>query len=147
MAPLVVLVAASFAFWLAGRLGVTTFQHNSTILRTALALMFLLTASAHWGKRRPDLIRMVPSQFPRPGLLVTISGVLEIAGAIGLLIPSTAPSAAICLALLLVVLFPANVHAAREKLTIAGQPVPGIVLRTAIQIVFVAALVSAAVLK
>ena len=114
MAPLLVLVAASIAFWLAGRLGVTAFQHSSTVLRTALALMFLLTASAHWGKRRPDLIRMVPPRFPRPDLLVTISGMLEIAGAIGLVIPSTAPSAAICLALLLVALFPANVHAARE---------------------------------
>ena len=147
MAPFVVLVVASIAFWLAGRLGVTPFQHISTVLRTALALMFLLTASAHWGKRRPDLIRMVPLRWPRPDLLVTISGILEIVGAIGLLIPSTAPAAAICLALLLLVLFPANVHAAREKLTIAGRPVPGIMLRTAIQVVFVAALVSAAVLS
>ena len=146
MAPLVVLIVASLAFWLAGQLGVTIFQHISTVLRTALALMFVLTASAHWGKRRPDLIRMLPPQFPRPDLLVTISGMLEIAGAIGLLIPSTATAAAICLALLLVALFPANVHAARENLTIAGQPVPGIMMRTAIQIVFVLALVGAAFL-
>src|SRR5262249_34558818 len=51
-------------------------------LRFALAAMFLLTASAHWGKRRPDLIRMVPSAFPRPDLIVTITGVLEIFGLI-----------------------------------------------------------------
>jgi len=50
-------------------------------LRLALSGMFLLTASAHWGKRRPDLIRMVPSVFPRPDLLVTFTGVLEILGA------------------------------------------------------------------
>src|SRR5205807_2255100 len=103
--------------------------------------MFLLTASAHFGKRRRDLIRMVPGVFQRPDLLVTVSGMLEIVGAIGLLIPSTAPGAAVCLAVLLVALFPANVHAAREKLTIAGQPVPGIVARTGIQIVFMVALV------
>jgi uncharacterized membrane protein len=147
MAPLVVLAVASVAFWLAGRLGVTTFQHISAVLRAALVLMFLLTASAHWGKRRPDLVRMVPPQFPRPNLLVTVSGVLEIAGAIGLLIPSTARVAAVCLALMLVALFPANVHAARENLTIGGQPVPGITMRTAIQVVFLAALVSVAVLE
>jgi len=147
MAPLIVLIVASVSFWLAGRLGVTMFQHISTVLRTALALMFLLTASAHWGKRRPDLIRMVPPAFPRPDVLVTITGLLEILGALGLLIPSTGPAAAICLALLLIALFPANVHAAREKLTIAGQRVPGLMVRTAIQIVFVAALVSAAILK
>lgn len=90
---------------------------------------------------------MVPSIFPRPDLLVTITGVLEILGAIGLFIPATARAASICLALLLIALFPANIRAAREKLTIAGQPVPGLPLRTGIQIVFVAALVGAAFLK
>jgi uncharacterized membrane protein len=147
MAPLIVLMAASAAFWFAGRLGVTIFQHTNTVLRTALGLMFILTASAHWGKRRRDLIRMVPPIFPRPGLLVTVTGLLEISGAVGLFIPGTAKAAGICLALLLIALFPANIHAAREKLTIAGQPVPGIPLRTGIQIVFVAALISAAFLK
>src|SRR3954465_15573810 len=147
MVPLFVLAVASVAFWVAGRLGVTTFQHISTVFRSALPLIFLLTASAHWGKRRPDLIRMVPPRFPRPDLLVTISGMLEIAGAIGLLIPSTAPSAAICLALLLIALFPANIHAVREDVRIAGQPVPGIMMRTAIQVVFLAALISTCVLR
>jgi uncharacterized membrane protein len=146
MAPLIVLIIASIVFWLIGR-AVTLFQPFGTDLRTALTLMFLLTASAHWGKRRADLIRMVPTVFPRPDLLVSASGVLEIIGAIGLLLPVTAPAAAICLALLLVALFPANIHAAREKLTIAGQPVPGIAARTTIQIIFVAALVSAAILR
>src|SRR5262249_55563651 len=35
-----------------------------TALRIALAAMFLVTASAHWGKRRADLIRMTPAIFP-----------------------------------------------------------------------------------
>ena len=147
MAPLIVLIVASAAFWFAGQLGVTIFQHISTVLRTALGLMFLLTASAHWGTRRRDLIRMVPPMFPRPDLLVTITGLLEILGAIGLFIPNTTRAAAICLVVLLIALFPANIHAAREKLTIAGRPVPGIPVRTGIQIVFVAALVTAAFLK
>jgi uncharacterized membrane protein len=152
MAPLIVLIVASAAFWFAGRLGVTIFQHTifqhtSTVLRAALGLMFFLTASAHWGKRRRDLIRMVPPIFPRPDLLVTVTGLLEILGATGLFIPGTARAAGICLALLLIALFPANIHAAREKLTIAGRPVPGIPARTGIQIVFVAALLSATFLK
>src|SRR5207302_4522380 len=85
-----------------------------TSLRLALAGMFLLTASAHWGKRRPDLVRMVPTSFPRPDLLVTMTGVLEILGAIGLMLPKMAPYAALGLALMLVAVFPANVHAARQ---------------------------------
>jgi uncharacterized membrane protein len=131
MAPLIVLVAVfavlvyPLGWW--------------TALRIALCAMFLLTASAHWGKRRPDLIRMVPAAFPRPDLLVTFTGICEILGAIGLLIPRVAPYAAIGLTLLLLAIFPANVRAAREKLTIAGARTPPIVTRTIIQIIFLAA--------
>jgi uncharacterized membrane protein len=64
--------------------------HWWTALRIALAAMFLLTASAHWGKRRDDLIRMVPAALPRPDLLVTVTGICEILGAVGLLISRVA---------------------------------------------------------
>ena len=147
MAPLIALVTSALVFWIAGRAGVAAFQDPSFVLRAALALMFLLTASAHWGKRRPDLIRMVPPSFPRADLLVTISGLLELLGALGLLLPATARSACICLTLLLVALFPANIHAAREKLTIDGRPVPGLPVRTLIQIVFIGTLLAAALLN
>jgi uncharacterized membrane protein len=147
VAPLIVLVIAVIAFWCLGRAGVVMFQDASFVLRMALGLMFLLTASAHWGKRRPDLVRMVPPAFPRPDLLVTITGVLEILGAIGLFIPRTASAAAICLALLLIAIFPANVRAARQNLKIAGQRVPSLPVRAAIQVVFIAALAGAAWLK
>src|ERR1017187_4138192 len=124
MAPLIVLVASVLLFWLTGKAGVTAFQDLGFVLRAALAAMFVLTASAHWGKRRADLIRMVPPAFPRPDLLVTITGVLEILGVIGMLLPRTARPACICLALLLVALFPANVYAAYKQLAIAGRRVP-----------------------
>ena len=110
-----------------------------TALRIALAMMFLLTASAHWGKRRADLIRMVPVGLPRPDLLVTITGFCEILGAIGLLIPRAAPAAALGLTLLLIALFPANVRAARRGITIAGRPATALRLRAVIQIVFLTA--------
>jgi uncharacterized membrane protein len=110
-----------------------------TSLRLALAGMFLLTASAHWGKRRPDLIQMVPPAFPRPDLLVTITGVLEILGAIGLMLPSVARYAALGLSLMLLAVFPANVHAARNRLTIGGRQVPALLPRAFLQLVFLAA--------
>jgi uncharacterized membrane protein len=144
MAPFIVLVVSVVVFWLAGRAGVTAFHSIGFVLRAALAVMFFLTASAHWGKRRADLIRMVPPMFPRPDLLVTITGVLEILGAIGLLWTTTARAAAVCLAVLLVALFPANIHAARKQMTIAGQRVPGLPVRTLIQLVFIGTLAAAA---
>jgi uncharacterized membrane protein len=110
-----------------------------TALRIALAAMFLLTASAQWGKRRADLIRMVPALFSRPDLLVTVTGVCEVAGAAGLLIPRLAPIAAIGLALLMIAIFPANVRATREGIAIAGRPPTPLPVRAAIQLIFVLA--------
>jgi uncharacterized membrane protein len=138
MIPIIVLAVLFAALSLAGRLGLPFVWGWWTSLRVALAGMFLLTASAHWGKRRSDLVRMVPPVFPKPDLLVTITGVLEIVGALGLLHPYTARPAAAGLCLLLFCLFPANVRAANEKLTIGGRPVPPLLQRTAIQVMFVA---------
>lgn len=148
MTPFIVLVVSASVFFLLGKAGVVgAFRDASFVLRAALALMFLLTASAHWGKRRPDLIRMVPPAFPRPDLLVTLTGALELLGVIGLLWPATSRAACICLALLLVALFPANIHAARQRLTIAGQRVPSLPVRTLLQVVFIGTLIAAAWLK
>ncbi len=139
MAPLIILITL---FVLLSGLG---FVHIPfafgwwTSLRLALAGMFLLTASAHWGRRRSDLLRMVPPIFPRPDLLVTATGILEILGAIGLMLPSVARYAALGLSLMLLAVFPANVHAAREHLTIAGTPVPALIPRALMQIAFLAA--------
>lgn len=105
--------------------------------------MFLLTASAHWGKRRPDLIRMVPAAFPRPDLIVTITGLLELLGAVGLLLPAMAGTATACLAALLVAMFSANVRAAQHNLMIGGKTAAGLPLRTLLQVVFIAALLGA----
>ncbi len=112
-------------------------------LRGGLTVMFLFTASAHWGKRRCDLIAMVPRAFPCPDLMVSLTGVLEILGAVGLLIPMTAKAAALCLAARLIAIFPANGRAARENLTIGGRPATRLVLRALLQLVFVSALIVA----
>ena len=109
--------------------------------------MFLLTASAHWGASRPDLVRMVPPFFPRPGLIVGITGWLEILGAIGLLIPVTASWASACLAILLLAMFPANIRAARHGLTIGGRNATALPLRTLLQVIFIVALLTAGFVK
>src|SRR6516162_4473599 len=106
MLPLFVLLIATLLLRAIGAAGVGPFGSWTWCLRCGLALMFLFTASAHWGKRRRDLVAMVPRVFPRPDLIVSVTGVLEILGAVGLLIPTTAPIAAACLAVLLIALFP-----------------------------------------
>src|SRR5215471_1923288 len=143
MLPFVVLGIATLLLRVLGAAGVSLFNDWTWCLRGGLALMFLLTASAHWGKRRGDLIAMVPHVIPRPDLMVSATGVLEILGAMGLLIPAIAPVAAACLAMLLIALFPANIRAARQGLTIGGRPSTALPLRTLLQLVFLAAVLVA----
>jgi uncharacterized membrane protein len=140
MIPLFVLLASFVFFLLLGRAGIGYFHGWQHALRASLGAMFLLTASAHWGKRRADLIAMVPSIFARPAFLVTLTGILEIIGAVALQIPKLASFAATGLFLMLIAIFPANVFAARHRLTIDGRPVPALLPRTIIQILFLVAL-------
>lgn len=143
MIPFYVLVAAFLLFKAISLIGVPYFEGWHTSLQGAVAVMLLLTASAHWGTKRPDLIRMVPLVFPRPDWIVTATGLLEIAGAIGILFPATSKAASLGLAVLLLAMFPANLRAAREKLTIGGRPVPKLIPRTVLQIVFLMAVLFA----
>lgn len=89
---------------------------------------------------RAELIAMVPPALPEPALLITITGVLELAGAAGLLLRPTAPWAAGGLAALLVALYPANVYAALEGITTA--PEDALLPRTLIQLLWLAAAVA-----
>ena len=143
MIPFIVLVTSTLLLKAIGFAGVDLLTSWTWCLRGGLALMFVVTASAHWGRQRGDLVAMVPGSFPRPDLIVSATGVLEILGAVGLLIPAIAPFAAACLAILLISMFPANIRAAREGLTIGGRPATPLPLRTILQLVFIAALLLA----
>lgn len=142
MAPLVFLVVGSLGARLSGLAGVDALDGWPPALRVGVALMFTVTGLAHFVGMRAELVAMVPTQLPQPGLLVTVTGVLELAGAVGLLIPATATAAALCLAAMLILMFPANLHLARTgtDLDFTDHTVP----RTILQIVFVAACIGAA---
>jgi uncharacterized membrane protein len=83
---------------------------------------------------------MVPPQFPNPALLVTLTGIAEIAGAIGLFTLGFERLAAWCLMALLVAMFPANVYASRTAQTIAGRRHTPMVIRAPVQIAWIALL-------
>ena len=143
MLPFIVLVIATLLLRAIGAAGVALLTDWTWCLRGGLALMFLFAASAHWGKQRAELIAMVPHAFPRPDFMVSATGVFEILGAVGLLIPAIAPVAAACLALLLIALFPANIRAARQGLALGGRPATALPLRTLLQLVFLVAVLVA----
>ena len=142
MAPLIVMLAAWLVARSVGFTGVLPLADSwSGALRIALAAMFVFTAVSHFHPRtRPELIRMVPVRLPAPEFLVSATGVLEALGAIGLLLPQTLRVAAYGLMALLVAMFPANVHAARAGLMIAGRRSMPLLWRLLLQLFWIVAL-------
>ena len=140
MAPLIVLVAATLLARGLGQLGVSALRDWAAATRAGLAVMFCFTAAAHFNSMRPDMIAMVPPFVPNPGFMVTLTGVCEILGAIGLLVPMTRRLAGIALIVMLAAILPANVHAARAGVTLRGAPATPIVPRVALQGLFIGAL-------
>jgi uncharacterized membrane protein len=145
MAPLITLLAGSLVARIVGWLGVDYVDGWIKAVAVGLAAMFVLTAVAHFvPPLRGDLIAIVPPRLPARGLLVTITGVLEFLGAVGLLLPITRTPAAVCLLLLMLGMFPANVYAARmpdpPKSMTTQLP-----LRTAEEIGYLAAAIAVAI--
>ena len=80
---------------------------------------------------------MISPPLPNELLIIYLTGVLEIAGAIGLLIPRTRKLAGICLVLLLVALFPANVYAALNEIPLRGEAPTPLWLRGPVQLLYI----------
>lgn len=141
MAPFFVLVGVASLLLVAGAAvpGWPLRRRWPAAVRFGLAAMFLVTGVTHFAFLREDLIAMVPPALPAPGLLVTVTGVLELLGAAGLLWRRSAAWAAAGLGLLLVAMFPANVHAALDGVELAGEPATPLLQRTVLQVVFLTA--------
>lgn len=97
-----------------------------------------LTASAHFTKMKHDLVRMMPAWIPQPMALIYFTGLCEIAGAIGLLMPGLRQGAGIALIVFFIVVFPANVKAARTGVGLSGKRATPLWLRTSMQVLFIA---------
>jgi uncharacterized membrane protein len=72
--------------------------------------------------------------------MVTLTGVCEILGGIGLLVPRTRRIAALALIVFLLAVLPANIHAASAGVTLRAAPPTPVVPRIALQALFIALL-------
>jgi uncharacterized membrane protein len=82
--------------------------------------MFVFTGVSHFIFPDP-LAEMVPPIFPAPKVWVYLTGVAEILGGIGLLVPRVSRLAAWSLATFLVAIFPANIYAAINEVGMGGH--------------------------
>ena len=110
-----------------------------TVARFVLAAFVITSGVLHFATPA-FFISIVPPYLPSPRALVALSGVAEIAGGVGLLLPATRRLAGIGLVLLFIAVFPANVHMAMHHLPMNGRPVAPALLwaRLFLQPVFIA---------
>ncbi len=109
------------------------------ILLLLLAAFFVFGGINHF--RNPDFyVAIMPSYLPAHLQLVYLSGVFEVLGGIGVLVPATRSWAGWGLVALLVAVFPANIHMAvnPEPFMAEGMPLWGLYLRLPLQFLLMA---------
>jgi uncharacterized membrane protein len=83
-------------------------------LRAVIPGMFFIAAGAMHFVRPAMYQKIVPPQLGHAAELVVISGICEIAGGIGLLLPRTRRAAGLGVVALLLAVWPANIYMAVE---------------------------------
>ena len=96
-------------------------------LRGLLALFYLIAGVAHL-RSSGGFLAITPGWVPFPEFVVAFTGVAEIAGAIGLMIPRAAitwarPAAGIGLALYALCVWPANFNHALNNIPLGGETI------------------------
>jgi uncharacterized membrane protein len=111
------------------------------VARWAMVVFMVASGIGHFAIT-DAYVAMVPASFPSPRLLVYVSGVAELLGGIGLVVPwpRLRRAAAIGIILLLVAVFPANVNMAIHHISPFGMQASPAALwgRLPFQVLFVA---------
>ncbi len=125
---------------LVGRGGQASFGWKQWALRVVVALPLLASGPLHFI--RTDLMAsIIPPFFPYRPQFVLLTGVLELAGAIGMLLPRFTRLASASLAVLMIAIFPANVYGANQ--TVGGLHMPSVPVRLAMQVIYIVLLLMA----
>jgi len=89
---------------------------RANIARLTIAPVFILVGLVHVA-RSEFLMQVMPHVIPYPRAVVILTGIAEIAGAVGLFLPRTRVIAGIMLALYAVCVYPANINQAVHDLS------------------------------
>ncbi|WP_265428428.1 DoxX family protein [Chryseobacterium sp. YIM B08800] len=125
------LLAILFITFILALLGTKIFQGNWDLLfsgNLGMAVFMLFTGFAHF-KFQKGMALMIPEFIPAKMFWVYFTGVIEIAAAIGLMIPSIREITSILLIIFFVLIFIANIDSSRKKVNIfkANYSGPGMV--------------------
>ena len=92
-----------------------------SLTRLVLSALFIVAGVAHFRTPEP-FVKIVPPYLPSPYVLVYVSGIFEILGGLGILVPATRIIAGWGLIALLIAVFPANIYMAGAGIKIGGFP-------------------------
>ncbi len=134
LGSLAILIAAVVLFFVIGRGRYSQFG-GQVALQVLVSLPLLISAIAIHFMRTSEATSMLPPIFSAPRFWVITTGILEIAGAIGLFIPRLRRSAALWTAILMVAVFPANIWVAGQ--TFAGLQMPSVPVRLTMQVIYI----------
>jgi uncharacterized membrane protein len=135
-----ILIMTVVAFFVWGRRGLSSFGRMQWVLRMVVVLPLVVSGIGHFT-RTAMFATIVPLFFPYRPQLVPVSGAMELAGALGLLLPAFTRTASVCLAGLMIAIFPANVYAAGE--VVGGLHMPSVPVRLVMQVVYIVLLLLA----
>ena len=110
--------------------------------RAALVFVFtwfLLGGLAHFAFTQAEM-RIVPPWVPSPRAVVLVTGLLELAGAAGLLARRTRAATAWGLFALTIAVTPANIYMLQQAESFPGVPYLALVLRLPLQVVLLASI-------
>ena len=94
-----------------------------TILRVVLAAFMIGAGVMHFVSPR-GFVKMMPRWLPLHRAAVAVSGVVEVACGVGLLVPMTREWASFVLIALYVAILPANVNMAIHKIPLGKKVMP-----------------------
>jgi uncharacterized membrane protein len=102
---------------------------------TVLGVLPLLVSGVAHLVMPAAMAQIIPPVFPTRTLLVILSGLAELAGAGGLLLRRTQRAASLCIALLMIAVFPANIYVAGQ--TVHGLYMPTVRPRLLMQVIYI----------
>jgi len=106
--------------------------------RISLAIVFVFTGLGHFIMSEP-MAQMLPSWVPMRMPIIYITGVVELAAAAGLLVPRVCRLTGIYLIAFLILVLPANIYAAINRVEMGGHSMgpPYLFIRIPLQLILI----------